>query len=220
VGAALFDLDGTLTDPKDGITRSVHYALKAQGLLVEDLDTLVSYIGPPLHDSFVRLGRLSPADATTAVASYREYFVEKGIFENRVFPGVPECLAALRSNGWRLAVATSKPTMFAQQILDHFSLSDYFEFVAGSELDGTRVHKHEVISHALEGLDLSPSSTSIMIGDREHDIFGARRVGLRAVGVMWGYGSRSELVAAGADRLVEDVTDLASELELLRSVDR
>ncbi len=216
MSVALFDLDGTLTDPKEGITRSVQYALSAHGIDVDDLDTLVPYIGPPLRESFIMLGRLSEADATRAVARYREYFSDTGIFQNRVYPGIPECLGQLTACGWRLAVATSKPTVFAERILEHFSLRQFFELVAGSELDGSRVHKHEVIAYALDAMSVPPNRASVMVGDREHDVIGAKQTGLTAIGVAWGYGGRSELAAAGADRIVEDVDALAPELESLR----
>lgn len=216
MSVALFDLDGTLTDPKEGITRSVQYALRAHGIDVADLDTLVQYIGPPLRESFITLGQLSEADATRAVGRYREYFSDTGIFQNRVYPGIPECLGKLKACGWRLAVATSKPTVFAERILEHFSLRQFFELVAGSELDGSRVHKHEVIAYALDAMSVPPDRACVMIGDREHDVIGAIRVGLTAIGVAWGYGGRSELSIAGAHHIVESVEALAAAVESLR----
>ena len=195
---ALFDLDGTLTDPRVGITRSVNYTLERFGLEVADPDDLVSYIGPPLQDSFVSAG-LSRDDAWQAVLAYREYFTDTGIFENAVYQGIAEAVAELRGDGWRLAVATSKPTVFAERILEHFELRAAFDVVAGCELDGFRQHKHEVITYALEQLAVTPSPGFVMIGDREHDILGAKRVGIASVGVTWGYGSVDELTAAGAD---------------------
>ncbi len=209
---ALFDLDGTLTDPRVGITRSVNYALARFGLDVADPDELVGYIGPPLQDSFVAFAGLSTDDAWDAVLAYREYFTETGIFENAVYPGIADVVAELQGGGWRLAVATSKPTVFAERILEHFGLTNGFEVVAGCELDGSRQHKHEVITHALEQLAVAPSPTHVMIGDREHDILGAKRVGIASVGVTWGYGSVEELKAAGADVLVDEIADLRSAL--------
>ncbi len=210
----LLDLDGTLTDSKVGITRSVQYALRCAGVDVADLETLTPYIGPPLQDSFVALAGFSEADAIRAVASYREYFAETGIFENVVYPGIHECLETLQARGWRLAVATSKPTVFAERILDHFSLRTHFEAVVGAGLDGSRRHKHEVIAVALSELGVA-AAECIMVGDREHDVIGAKTVGLRSVGVTWGYGSVQELSEAGADLLVHAVADLPGAMQRL-----
>lgn len=206
---ALFDLDGTLTDPKEGITRSIQYALGQLGMEVPAADSLTAFIGPPLLESFVRLAGLTPNQASDAVIAYREYFSQTGIFQNVPYDGIAQCLDAFTAAGWQLAVATSKPTVFAERILDHFSLRSPFAAVAGSDLDGTRVHKHEVISHALDMLDVAPGADCIMVGDRQHDIFGAKKVGLTAVGVTWGYGTVNELVSAGADLVVRDVSVLA-----------
>lgn len=209
----LFDLDGTLCDPKVGITRSVQYALVSAGSSVTDLEMLTPYIGPPLQDSFMALGGLSETDAIAAVAKYREYFTQIGIFENVVYPGIPSCLSSLLAKGWRLGVATSKPAVFAERILEHFSLRSYFEVVAGDELDGSRRQKHEVLRHALHLLEVAADADCIMVGDREHDVIGARSVGLSAVGVTWGYGTVQELTAVGADLLVHNVGDLAEALQ-------
>lgn len=156
VPVALFDLDGTLTDPKEGVTRSVQYALRPFGIEVSNLESLTAYIGPPLQDSFSLLGGLKPQQIPEAVAAYREYFSETGIFQNVLYEGIPGCLDDLRAAGWRLAVTTSKPTVFAERVLDHFSLRSRFIAVVGAELDGTRSHKHEVIAHALDILALRP----------------------------------------------------------------
>jgi phosphoglycolate phosphatase len=215
MGVGLLDLDGTLTDSKVGITRSVQYALRRARVDVADLETLTPYIGPPLQDSFVALAGFSQADAIRAVASYREYFAETGIFENAVYPGIPECLEALQAQGWRLAVAMSKPTVFAERILDHFSLLTHFQAVVGAGLDGGRRHKHEVIAAALSDLGVAADERCIMVGDREHDVIGAKTVGLLSVGVTWGYGSVQELSEAGADVLVHAVADLPEAMERL-----
>ncbi len=215
---ALFDLDGTLTDPKVGITRSMQYALRCFGTHVEDLDALTSYIGPPLQDSFELLAGLSRAEALDAVTAYREYFTDTGIFENRLYGGVASMLADLVELGWRLAVATSKPRQFAARILEHFGVDQWFDVLAGAELDGSRRRKNDVIAHALELLDARPRPGILMVGDREHDIIGARTVGISAVGVTWGYGTVEELVSAGPDMLVENVPDLTHALGDLREV--
>lgn len=216
MGVGLLDLDGTLTDSKVGITRSVQHALRRAGIDVVEPETLTGYIGPPLQDSFVALAGFSEAEAIQAVASYREYFAETGIFENTVYPGILECLEALQSRGWRLAVATSKPTVFAERIVDHFSLRSHFEAVVGTGLDGSRRHKHQVIAAALRELGVAADEGCIMVGDREHDVMAARAVGLQSVGVTWGYGSVQELSDAGADLLVHAVADLPGAMERLR----
>lgn len=213
MGVGLLDLDGTLTDSKVGITRSVQYALRRAGVDVADSETLIPYIGPPLQDSFIALAGFSQADAIRAVASYREYFAETGIFENAVYPGIPKCLEALQARGWRLAVATSKPTVFAERILDHFSLRTHFEAVVGAGLDGSRRQKHEVITAALSELGVATDERCVMVGDREHDVTGAKTAGLRSVGVTWGYGSVQELSEAGADLLVHAVADLPEAMD-------
>ena len=191
----LFDLDGTLTDPMVGITSSIH---------VKYLKDLIPFIGPPLDDSFQEFYGLSKEDAGKAVEYYREYFAPKGIFENEVYPGIPEMLSRLVEAGFTLIVATSKPAVFAKQILEHFGLSDYFSFVGGSELDGTRKRKAEVIGYILETCEIKPQD-AIMIGDRKHDIEGAKLCGLESVGVLYGYGSEEELSKAGADHIIKDV---------------
>lgn len=213
VPIALLDLDGTLTDPKVGITRSVQFALHRIGAGTVDLDRLTDYIGPPLRDSFRHLAGLTPPEVAIAVAAYREYFSETGIFENSVYDGIPAILERLRLNGWRLALATSKPTVFAERILERFSLRDAFEVVAGASLDETRDRKEQVIEHAFELLGAEPGRGCVMVGDRSYDIAGARHVGIAAIGVTWGYGSADELRNAGADRLVDAVDELPDAMD-------
>jgi len=191
----LFDLDGTLTDPKEGITRSVQYALSRFGIEVADLDRLEPFIGPPLKHSFMDLYSLSEEQALQGIEWYREYFRDRGIFENRVYEGIPEMLDELSTRGFSLAVATSKPTLFAGQILDHFGLSRFFRYVAGSNMDLSRSDKGEVIAHALEELACSEGN-ALMVGDREHDIIGAKKNGIPSVGVLYGYGGPEEIARA------------------------
>jgi phosphoglycolate phosphatase len=194
-----FDLDGTLTDPKPGITGSIQYALRKLDRPVPTQDELTWCIGPPLRASFVMLlddDRL----ADRAVALYRERFADTGLYENSVYPGIEHLLATLRQSPRRLFVATSKPHVFAKRIIDHFGLTGHFEHVFGSELDGTRVNKSELLAHAIELTGADPRQ-SLMIGDRSHDIVGANNNGMRAVGVLYGYGSREELANAGASHL-------------------
>lgn len=195
---ALFDLDGTLTDPGEGITRSVQYALAKFGICVEDRRELYCFIGPPLHESFEVYYGFSRQDAMRAVDYYREYYAVKGIFENKVYEGIPEALAALRERGVRISLATSKPEGYAKQILEHFDLIGYFDAVAGSNMDGTRTKKAEVVERALMLLGNPDVHDCVMIGDREHDVLGGAAHGMDTIGVTFGYGSEQELQKAGA----------------------
>lgn len=208
----LFDLDGTLTDPARGITNSVMYALKKYGIKVNDRSELYKFIGPPLWDSFDKFYGFSKDDANTAVGYYREYYRDKGIFENLVYEGLEDLLKTLKDKNNVLIVATSKPEVFANQILEHFDIAKYFTFVAGSNLDGTRIKKDEVIKHALENCSINDLSKAIMIGDREFDVIGAKKAGIKSIGVLYGYGDRSELENAGADYIVDTVADIGKVL--------
>jgi phosphoglycolate phosphatase len=197
--AIFFDLDGTLTDPKPGITRSIQYALGKLGCAVPSEDELTWCIGPPLRASLKKLvGTEDLAD--TALSLYRERFADIGLFENEVYPGIEHSLSVLAKSGRRLFVATSKPGVYAERIIDHFRLRGYFERIFGSELDGRRADKTELLRHALETVAVAPSQ-AMMIGDRSHDMVGARNNGMTAVGVLYGYGSEQELVAAGAHQV-------------------
>lgn len=191
-----FDLDGTLTDPKPGITRSIQYALRKLDRPVPSEDELVWCIGPPLRAS---LAKLLDGDelADTALSLYRERFGDIGIFENEVYPGIEDTLSVLARANRRLFVATSKPVVYAERIIDHFKLAHYFERVFGSELDGTRSDKTELLGYGLREARVDPLQ-AIMIGDRSHDMIGARNNAMTAVGVLYGYGSKEELLGAGA----------------------
>jgi phosphoglycolate phosphatase len=195
--AIYFDLDGTLTDPKIGITRSIQYALDKLGHpAIPSEDELTWCIGPPLRASFTKLiGHEDSSDL--ALQLYRERFADIGIFENSLFAGIPDLLSAVARPGRRLFVATSKPVVFAERIIDHFGLRHHFERVFGSELDGTRSDKSHLLKYALEETSVDPSR-AIMVGDRSHDIIGARNNGMNAIGVLYGYGSKEELTEAGA----------------------
>lgn len=202
-----FDLDGTLTDPKPGITRSIQYALGKLDRAAPPEDELTWCIGPPLHASLKKL--LGTDDlADKALSFYRERFGDIGLFENRIYPGIADILAALAASRRRLFVATSKPHIYAERIIAHFGLADRFERVFGSELDGTRVDKTELLRYALQATRVDPSRAT-MIGDRSHDMIGARNNGMTAIGVLYGYGSRAELVEAGAHRLCAAPDELA-----------
>jgi phosphoglycolate phosphatase len=196
--AIFFDLDGTLTDPKPGITRSIQYALQKLDLPVPPQDELTWCIGPPLRASFVKM--LGEARADLAVSLYRERFGDVGLYENQVYPDIEHILAALKQSHGRLFVATSKAHVFADRIIDHFRLRDYFEHVFGAELDGTRADKGELLTYALENTGVDPRR-AIMIGDRSHDIIGAKKNGMNSVGVLYGYGSERELIEAGASHI-------------------
>lgn len=210
----LLDLDGTLTDPKPGITRSIRHALTALGFAAPDEEALTWCIGPPLLSSFgTLLG--DHALAPPAMAIYRERFSTVGLYENRVYEGVPEMLGRLRAAGCRLCLATSKPHIYASRIIAHFSLDVWVERVFGSELDGARSEKTALITHALAATTTQPES-AVMLGDREHDVIGARANGLPCIGAAWGYGEAGELDRAGAAALAADPTE-AAEL-ILRSL--
>ncbi len=206
----LFDLDGTLTDPGIGITNSVAYALHKYGIEVQDRTRLYKFIGPPLIESFMNYYGFSYEQAQEAVAYYREYYAETGIFENRVYDGIEELLKALTAAGKRICLATSKPEPFAKIILEHFGLARYFEYVAGATVDETRTKKDEVIAYALEQCNISDTTDVVMIGDREYDMLGAKKHGMDSIGVLFGYGSRMELEAAGATYIAESVEDIAT----------
>jgi phosphoglycolate phosphatase len=194
-----FDLDGTLTNPKPGITRSIQYALRKLDREPPSEDELTWCIGPPLRASLKKLLG-TDALADTALLLYRERFADVGLFENEVYPGIEDTLSALATPGRRLFVATSKPGVYAERIIDHFKLRAYFERVFGSELDGTRADKTELLDYALKAAHVDPAH-AIMIGDRSHDMIGARNNAMTAVGVLYGYGSREELLGAGAHHL-------------------
>lgn len=193
-----FDLDGTLTDPKPGITRSLQYALEKLGRPVPAQDELTWCIGPPLRTSLVTLLG-GEAEADRGVALYRERFGDVGLFENSLYPGIEATLAALKPRA-RLFVATSKAHVYADRIIDHFGLRPYFDHVFGAELDGTRAHKGDLLAWALERTGTDPARAA-MIGDRSHDIVGAKANGIDGIGVLYGYGSREELLEAGAMHL-------------------
>ncbi len=204
----LFDLDGTLTESGMGITRSVAYALRKHGIKETDQANLDRFVGPPLIDSYIRWYGFTPEQARQGVEDFREYFERQGMFENRVYDGVTAMLERLNSAGVRCIVATSKPEQYAVQILERFGLLPYFVRVAGATMDESRTDKAEVIAYALEGVE--PDCRVLMVGDREHDILGAKANGLDAVGVLYGYGSREELETAGASYIVGAAGDILS----------
>jgi phosphoglycolate phosphatase len=204
-----FDLDGTISDPREGIVHCLQYALERLGHAAPPEQQLVRYIGPPLYESLgVLLNSTDAALVKRAVESYRERFVAKGLFENSLYPGIPDVLEKLRDQHYQLHIVTSKLTTFARQIVGHFGLEGFFHKIHGSELDGTRADKKDLIAHVLNEEQIHPTD-AVMIGDREHDIRGALMNGVRPIGVLWGYGSRDELTQAGASVLCDTPESLA-----------
>ena len=206
----LFDLDGTLTDPKPGITKCVQYALGKMGIVEEDLDKLVSFIGPPLVTSFREFYNMSDDEANLALQYYRERFSTVGLYENAVYAGMNELLEKLQKQSKIMFVATSKPTIFSIKILEHFGLLHFFKAVIGSELDGSRVEKNEVIQYALSQIAERDPRKIVMVGDRKFDILGAQDNGIDVIGVSYGYGSYEELQQAKPNYIVETVSELGA----------
>lgn len=204
----LFDLDGTLTDPGLGITNSVMYALKKWGIKVKDRSELYPFIGPPLQESFETFYGFSKEKAVQSVEFYREYFREKGLFENKVYDGIEDLLKRLKDSGRTLILATSKPEEFAIRILEHFHLADYFTVLGGASMDGSRSQKADVISYALEKGKVKDLTKAVMVGDRKHDILGAKQMGMDSIGVLFGYGNQKELEDAGATYIAANVSEL------------
>ena len=209
--ALLFDLDGTLTDSGEGITKSVQYALEKLGKPEPDLQKLRIFVGPPLMEQFMSYASLTEAEGRQAVAYYRERYTPVGLYENKVYDGVPEMLRELKDRGYLLAVASSKPTVFVRKVLEHFDLLSCFDVVIGSEVDGRRTEKVEVIEAALEELGMQDRRDEVMmIGDRMHDVEGARKASLSCLAVSYGYGSMEELTAAGPAAIAASPAEVAA----------
>lgn len=216
----LFDLDGTITDSKLGILKSMQYAMNSFGIEIKDeeLDSYSFFLGPPLRDSFEKLKSrfgLHDKDTETAVVKYREYFVPNGMFQNELYPGIADLLENLKNNGKAVILATSKVIEYADKILEHFDILKYFDFVGGCEINGLRSSKEEVILYCLENFGIlsdTEKAKAVMIGDRNHDIIGAAKAGIDSIGVLYGYGSKDELMIGEykATYLVTDVRELSS----------
>lgn len=210
----LFDLDGTLSDPKIGITSSVQYALRAFGIDEPNLDKLEPFIGPPLADSFMEFYGFTREQAEQAIVKYRERFDKQGIYENELYEGIDKMLLALKKSGKILAIASSKPTPLVIRVLEYFQIKQYFDYIVGSEFDGRRSKKEEVVEEALRlmlpaQLNAQEQKERVaMVGDRKFDIEGAKAFGLTSVGVSFGYASEGELETAGADYIVDTVSHL------------
>lgn len=204
----LFDLDGTVTDPKKGIVNSVLYALEKVGIEELHVSELDSFIGPPIQQSFVERYNMNEGEVERAVFYFREYLKQRGLLENSVYEGIPNLLKQLKDTGNRLFIATSKPTIFARQVIEHFQLTNYFEDIIGSNLNGTRIKKEEIIAHILQQNEGLNKEEVVMIGDRKHDIIGANHNGIASIGVLYGYGSENELIEVSATYIAKDIEEL------------
>ncbi len=208
---ALFDLDGTVTDSGPGILNSIRYALSKYKLPVPPEKVLRTFIGPPLKEQFQAVCALTEEESARMVEAYREYYTDKGIFENSVYRGVPELLEQLQKAGVRILMATAKPEEFAKRIAEHFGFAKYFEFIGGARMDGRRTDKHEVIEYVLASCGISEDERrqAVMIGDRSHDMIGAEKAGIHSLGVLYGYGTKEELENAGAELTAETPAQIA-----------
>ena len=207
----LFDLDGTITESKEGITKSVQYALKKFDIIVESLDLLEKFIGPPLKYSFSEYYGFDENKSLEAVQYYREYFEKKGIMENKVYDHIEDLLKQLKELKLKLIIATSKPTKFSNIILNNFNLTPYFDVIVGSNMNGTRCTKGEVIKHVVEKYKIDPNE-AVMIGDRKYDMIGARQNNMDSIGVTYGYGSREELKEEEPTYIVDNVMDILNKI--------
>ncbi|MBT2639828.1 HAD family hydrolase [Bacillus sp. ISL-39] len=214
----LLDLDGTITDPKAGITRSVQYALEKMNIAAPDADQLEGFIGPPLQVSFAEYFDFDERQTEKAIGFYRERFKEKGILENELYPNIPDLLKFLREQNFSLVIATSKPTVFADHIVKHFKIDHYFDLVVGSNLNGTRTSKTEIIEFILNEYNQYKPEEFIMVGDRKHDIEGAGNNGIDSIGVTYGYGSLEELKNSQPTYIVDSVEQLKGILDLSYSL--
>lgn len=204
----LFDLDGTIIDSKEGITGAARHTLTYCGVAEEEIRDLCRFIGPPLRDSFEEFFGFSKSQIDTAVQVYRKYYTEKGVFQNALYPGVEDVIRQLKDGGKTIILSTSKPQPFAEKILAMFHLTKYFDHICGGDLQEKHSSKAEIIRNVFEAAKISDPRDAVMIGDRKYDILGAKQAGIRSVGVLYGYGGREELALAGADKLIEDITEL------------
>lgn len=209
-----FDLDGTITESAPGIIASVRYSLDKMGYPSDDIDTLRKFIGPPLKDSYMRFYGMTEEQTADAICCYREYYAEKGIFENALYDGIIESLQILKDAGMHLVIATSKPEEYAKMIAEHFQFAEYFDEICGATMDEKLVEKADVIAYAMDklGLNAKDCQSILMVGDRRHDILGAKANGLRSMGILFGYGDRTELEEAGSDFLVETPSEVAAKI--------
>ncbi|MBQ2799345.1 MAG: HAD-IA family hydrolase [Ruminiclostridium sp.] len=204
----LFDLDGTLTDPYEGISKSVQYSLESFGIEEKDEEILKKFIGPPLKESFMKFYGFDEEKALKAVEKYRERYITIGVYENALIDGVKDTLAILKEKGIRIFLATSKPQPLAEVILKHFGITEYFDFIGGADFNYNRDEKWQVIEYVFENSGIQDRENALMIGDRMHDIIGAKKTGLKCLCVLCGYGSREEFTEYGADYIVETIPDI------------
>ena len=204
----LFDLDGTITDPFDGITASIIYALDKFGISVPDRNELAAFIGPPLVDSFSKYYGFSHGCSLAAVGYYREYYGKKGIFECTLYDGIADLFHKLKDSGVKVIIATSKPEHFAIKLMEHFALDDCFVSICGATMDEKRTNKDEVIRYALDRNGITNTDDCIMVGDRKYDVRGAKAAGIKSVGVLYGYGSRDEMDAVAPDFIAKNIAEL------------
>lgn len=207
-GVILFDLDGTLTDPKEGIVNSVKYALSKLDIEEKNPDSLEAFIGPPLQETFRIFYGFNKEKVAEAIKHFREYFSAKGMYENHLYPQIPELLSGLEKIHKKIGIATSKPTVFAEKIAEYFGIVDYFSFIVGANLDGTMVQKTDIIKYILTNYLKEENGNVIMIGDRGKDITGARENNMDSIGVLWGYGKREEIAEANPTHTVDSVEEL------------
>lgn len=204
----LFDLDGTLSDSEPGIRRGIEYALSKFDVTLEDGE-IQKFLGPPIRDSFRDFCGFNEYKCELAVEYYREYYGEKGLFENELYPGMRNLLDNLRGEGKLLLIATSKPHAYTERIIRYFGIEDYFEVIAGSTMDASRNRKADIIRYAFDKAHVKDLSSAVMVGDRKYDILGAKEIGIDSIGVLYGYGDRAELEAAGATYIADTVNDIA-----------
>lgn len=207
--AILFDLDGTLTDSGEGITKSVQYALEKIGKPEPDLQKLRIFVGPPLLEQFEEYAGIDEETAKKAIEYYRERYAPVGIYENELYPGIVEMLCGLKEKGYKLGIASSKPENFVRIVAEYFHIDSYFDEIVGSEISGGRTNKTEVIEEALRRMGLSDHRDQvIMVGDKEHDVYGARKAGLECIAVSYGYGTKEELENANPYKLVNSTEEI------------
>lgn len=209
----IFDLDGTITESGLGITNSIRYSLNYFGI-DKDRESLERHIGPSLSTTFREYLGDDEEQIELAIKKYREYYVDKGLFENVVYEGVEDVLKELKKQNKTVLLASSKPKLYCEQILKHFDLDKYFDFIGGSNLDETRTDKKEVITYSLENINSSDTNKALMIGDREYDVLGSKALGIDSVGVLYGYGNYEELEKAGANYIIEKIDDLLEIISL------
>ena len=203
-----FDLDGTLTDSSEGITNAVAYSLAKFGINVENKTSLYPFIGPPLKDSYAEFYGFNEKNCDLAIKYYHEQYDEIGVFENYPYEGIDNVLQSIKDSGKKIVLATSKPDIMVDKVLTHFDLSKYFDFLATATMDGTRSTKIEVLSYAISSLNITDMSEVVMVGDRKFDILGAKKFGMKSIGVLYGFGGLEELQKCGADYIAETPQDI------------